>query len=68
VQNIFGEAAERAVKSLFNIIGESTGRQFVEFKMIGNTLAALTLSRTGFIGAIAFSFVVVYIAFHENNL
>ena len=65
VQNIFGETAERTVKSLFYIIWEDAGGQLVEFQVIGYTLAALAFSGAGFVGAVTVGFIGIYIAFHR---
>ena len=66
VQNMFGETVERAVKGLFYIIREGAGGQLVEPEVIGDALAAPALSGAGFVGAVTFGFVCVYIAFHKT--
>jgi hypothetical protein len=63
--NILGEAGEGAVEGLLYIIGEDTGGQFVELKVIGNALAALALSGAGLIGAVTPGFIGFDITFHN---
>ena len=66
VQNMLGETAKRAVKSLFYISREDAGGKFLEFQVIGDAIAALALPGTWLISAVAAGLVGIYITFHQT--
>jgi hypothetical protein len=58
------KAIEGTVIGLLNLVGETAGRQFVHAQVIFDAFAALALSRTRFITAIAKFKIILDIALH----
>jgi hypothetical protein len=48
-----GKLSKAPVVGRFDVVGKAAGRQLFGAKMVLETLAAMTLARTGLIGAIA---------------
>jgi len=60
--------SKRAVIGLLHLRGKDTGRKLVILQVVSDTLAALTLSGAGLIGAVALGFIDLNLAFHWNPL
>ncbi len=60
----FCKLGKGAVVGLFRLGRKNAGGKLIKFKVIGNTFAAFALLRAGLIGAGAFYFIVLNLAFH----
>jgi hypothetical protein len=56
---------ERPVKGGFRVVRETASRELAHFEVVGDTLAAKSLSGTGFIAAIAVLKIFFLSAFHR---
>jgi hypothetical protein len=59
---------ERTVEGSLGFCRETAGRKLSAGQVVRQALAAIALSRAGFIGAVAVSFVAVLFAFHAVSL
>jgi hypothetical protein len=59
-----GEMRKRPVKRPLGVIRKTAGRKLPVFQMILQTLTTGPFSRTGFIAAVAFAFVLLQVAIH----